>query len=215
MTVADLLTKLGGVPAERVRLEPLPGTATEEDLLAIQRREKRNCELIDGVLVEKTVGLPEAVLAGWMVTLLYRFLGHSDLGILAGASGPFRLMPGLIRMPTISFISWDQLPKRRIPTKPIVNFPPDLAVEILIAGNTKAEMERKLREYFLAGTRLVWLVNPRKRTVRVYTASDQSRLLKEDQSLDGGEVLPGLRLALGEIFAKLGRRPARRKRNER
>lgn len=212
VTVADLLKKLGGIPAERVRLEPPPGTATEKDVITIQAREKRNCELVDGVLVEKPADFPAAVLAASMGYLLYRFLTKHDLGILAGASGPFRLRRGLVRMPTISFISWSQLPKRKVPKSAIAKQYPELAIEILTPSNTKAEMDRKIREYFQSGTRLVWLVNWRKRTVRVYIAPNQSFLLKNNQSLDGDDVLPGLSLPLREVFSQLEEEPARKKR---
>jgi Uma2 family endonuclease len=215
MTVADLLVKLGGIPAERVLLEPLPGTATEEDLLTIQEREGRICELVDGVLVEKVMGLPESNLAGWLIHLLYQYLAEHDMGTLAGEAGPFRLMPRLVRMPDVSFISWDQLPNKEIPQEPVPDLYPDLAVEVLSAGNTKGEMDRKRREYFLSGTRLVWLVDPRKRCVRIYTAPDRSRLVKEDQHLDGGDVLPGLNLPRSEVFARTPRKPARKKRPKR
>ncbi len=98
MTVADLLEKLGGVPPERVRLKPLPGTATEEDLIAIQDRENRNCELIDGTLVEKPLGYLEPSLAVWITILLGDYLKQHDIGNLAGESGSTRLMPGLVRI---------------------------------------------------------------------------------------------------------------------
>jgi Uma2 family endonuclease len=64
-------------------------------------------------------------------------------------------------------------------------------------------MERKLRDYFAAGARLVWLVDPAARTVAVYTAPDQSTSLREDQTLDGGPVLPGFTLPLRDLFAEL------------
>lgn len=211
MTVAELLEKLGGVPAERVRLDPPPGTATEKDVIAVKRHEGRLCELVEGVLVEKAMGFAESNLAGWMIFLLYQYLADHDLGVLVGADGAMRLMPGLVRIPDVSFVSWSQLPNRTIPTKAIPNLHPDLAVEVLSRSNTKAEMERKLRDYFLVGTQLVWLVNPRKRTVRVYTAPDESRLLQEEESLDGGDVLPGLSLPLREVFAKLESKPAPKK----
>jgi Uma2 family endonuclease len=211
MTVAELLEKLGGIPPERVRLQPPPGTATEEDLLAIQEREGRMCELVDGVLVEKPVGYPESSLAAWIITLLTNFAHQHDLGNVAGESGSARLMPGLVRIPDVSFISWDRLPERMIPTDPILSLAPDLAAEILSPSNTKREMDMKIREYFLSGVRLVWLVDPRKRCVRVYTAPDRSRLLKEDQTLDGGEVLPGLSLPVHQIFERLPRRQPRRR----
>jgi Uma2 family endonuclease len=203
MTMAELLTKLGGVPAERVLLDPTPGTAKVKDVIAVERREGRICELVDGVLVEKAMGLEESFLAMWMGFFLQDFLVQNDLGILAGESGPFRLMPRLVRIPDISFVSWDQLPNRELPRNPIPPLFPDLAVEVLGPSNTKREMDRKIREYFLSGTRLVWIVNPIKRCVRVYTAPDESRLFQEDQPFDGGDVLPGFRLSLRDVFARM------------
>ncbi len=88
-------------------------------------------------------------------------------------------------------------------------------MEILSPSNTKGEMALKVREYFLAGVRLVWLVDPRKRTVRVYTAPDQSVRLTEGEALDGGDVLPGLRLPLREVFARTPKaRPRKKRRKE-
>ena len=72
----------------------------------------------------------------------------------------------------------------------------------LSKSNTKSEMARKLGEYFQAGVRLVWLVNPKTQTVHVYTAVDQLVPLKGDQALDGGDVLPGFSLPLFELFAR-------------
>jgi Uma2 family endonuclease len=215
MTVAELLKKLGGIPAERVLLDPPPGTATEKDVLAVEQREGRICELVDGVLVEKAMGFTESFLALRIAFFLQGFLERRALGILAGADGTLRLWPGLVRIPDISFISWDQLPKRKLPKKPIPDLYPDLAVEVISRKNTKAEIDRKLHEYFRSGTRLAWVVDPRKRTVRVYTAPDRSRLVTEDQSLDGGDVLPGLSLPLREVFAQLEEEPARKKRAKR
>jgi hypothetical protein len=69
-TLADLLTRLGGIPPERVRFHPPPGTGTEQDVLDIHRREKRLCELVDGVLVEKGMGYRESLLAGVFIEVL-------------------------------------------------------------------------------------------------------------------------------------------------
>ena len=60
LSVADLLHHLGDVPAGRVRLEPVPGTATEHDVVTVHDRENRLCELVDGVLVEKVMGFDES-----------------------------------------------------------------------------------------------------------------------------------------------------------
>jgi Uma2 family endonuclease len=202
-TLADVLERLGGINPRRVRLHPTPGKATERDVLNIHARTDRLYELVDGVLVEKVMGYPEAMLTVWLAHLLQGFLDTHDLGILAGADGTVRLMQGLVRIPDLSFISWDRLPGRKIPAEPIPQLAPDLAIEVLSKGNTKKEMQRKLREYFLTGVRRVWFVDPKRRTVEVFTAPDQSVLLTEDQTLDGGDVLPGLVLPVCKIFARL------------
>ena len=64
-------------------------------------------------------------------------------------------------------------------------------------------MARKVREYFDSGCRLVWLVDPRTRTVAVYTSLAKTIVLTEKQTLTGGDVLPGFRLPLGKLFGLL------------
>ena len=97
------------------------------------------------------------------------------------------------------------MPNRRRPSKPIPALTPDLAVEVLSKRNTKREMTRKRKEYFRSGVILVWEMNPRKRTVRVYTALDQFCDLSADDTLTGDPVLPGFTLPLAKLFAELDR----------
>jgi Uma2 family endonuclease len=89
--------------------------------------------------------------------------------------------------------------------EPIPGLAPDLVVEVLSESNTEGEMARKRREYFTAGVRIVWLIDPEGRTVEVFVSEDQSTVLDEGQTLDGGNVLPGFTLLLGELFAELDR----------
>jgi Uma2 family endonuclease len=209
-TMADLLDRierLGGIPADRILMKPTPGTATEADLLAAARRpRKRICELLDGILVEKAMGLRESFLAVFLSALLNEFVRTRNLGIITGEQGTMRIVPGLVRIPDIAFLSWDRLPGRRIPDEPIPQVFPDLAVEILSESNTPGEMERKRRELFAAGTRLVWEVNPRNQTAAVYTSPSDVVILTEADALDGGDVLPGFVLPLRDLFGELDRR---------
>lgn len=202
-TLADLLSRLGGIPPERVRFYPLPGTATEADVVEIEARENRLCELVDGVLVEKPMGYRESVLATWIATFLNNFVMPRKLGLVSGADGMMRLFPGLVRIPDVAFVSWARLPGGRVPSEPIPQLVPDLAVEVLSEGNTKAEMKRKRGEYFEAGVRLVWLIDPQTRTAAVFTGPEQFSTLNEDAALDGGAVLPGFVLPLRELFASI------------
>jgi Uma2 family endonuclease len=202
-TVADLLDHFGNISPRRIRLRPAPGTAVERDVIAIQDREDRLYELVDGVLVEKVMGYPESRLAVWLAHLLQSFLDEHDVGILAGSDGPLRLLPGLVRIPDVSFVCWDRLPNRQAPDEAIPELAPDLAVEILSEGNTPKEMERKLKDYFFAGVRLVWYVDMNRRAVDVFTEPDQGVHFEEGQTLDGGAVLPGFTLPLRRLFSKV------------
>jgi Uma2 family endonuclease len=205
-TLADLRKRLGGIPLDRIWFRPAPGTATEKDVLDVEARENRLCELVDGTLVEKAVGFEEARLALRLGHLISAYLDENDLGICVGADGMMRIATGLLRIPDVSFVAWDKLPGRESPTGPIPALAPDLAVEVLSEGNTKAEMIRKVREYFETGVRLVWLIDPKKRTARVFSAPEKSILVRADQALDGGNVLPGFVLLLAELLDR-GRRP--------
>ena len=205
-TLADLQEHLGGIPPDRIRLIPPPGLATEDDLLRIQTEEDRLFELIDGVLVEKTMGYYESVLATVFIQLIRNYLDDNNLGIVLGSDGTLRILPAQVRAPDVSFLSWRHFPNRKLVRKAIPNLAPDLAIEVLSPSNTKREMDRKLREYFQAGTQLVWYVDPEPRTVTVYTSVTQSEILGEDQSLDGGDVLPGFQLSIRDLFARAGER---------
>ncbi|MCH8244057.1 MAG: Uma2 family endonuclease [Planctomycetes bacterium] len=204
-TVADLLHHLGDVPAERIRLRPHPGTATEADVVRINERKQGLVELVDGVLVEKAMGFYESHLAMALGYLLQDFLKEHDLGIVVGADGMMRLAPGLVRLPDVAFLSWEKFPNREIPREPIPDLAPDLAVEVISQGNTPAEMNRKCGEYFDAGVRLVWYLYPKTRTMDVFTQEARETPVSETISVDGGEVLPGFRLSLDELFAAADR----------
>ena len=199
-TVADLLDRLGDIPAERVRLLPTPGTATEQDVLNVHAREKRLCELVDGVLVEKPMGFNESLVAMRIVILLGAFIEGKKLGVISGESGMVRLLPGLVRIPDVAFLSAEKLPGRKPPLEPIPQIYPDLAVEVLSKSNTRREMAMKLDEYFTVGVRLVWIVDPRKRTVAVYHSPSDAQVLDETQTLGGEDVLPGFKVQIKQIF---------------
>jgi Uma2 family endonuclease len=205
-TFAEVLAYLGDIPPERIRLRPPPGTATEDDAIHSKARFGRLCELVDGTLVEKPVGYYESRVAAVLGRFIEGFLEEHDLGIVLGAAGMVRVEPGQIREPDVSFFSWSHFPKRLLPRVEILDMTPDLAVEVLSPGNTKAEMARKRREYFLGGAQLVWEVDPEKRTVRVYTAPDESTLLRQNRTLDGGNVLPGFSLSIQHWFDRVGKR---------
>lgn len=105
----------------------------------------------------------------------------------------------------MAFVSSDRLAGRRGPSDAIPVLAPDLVVEVLSPGNTPADMARKRDEYFRAGVRMLWEVDPRSRAVRVYTALDRVIDLTVTDTLAGDPVLPGFTLPLARLFAELDR----------
>ncbi len=201
-TVGDLYLRFGPVPLSRVRLLPDGRAATEEDVIVIHDREGRLFELVDGVLVEKAMGTWESYLAQRLGRLLGNYVEDRGLGFVLGADGMARLMPGLIRIPDVSFVSWEQLPVREVPDTPMLKLAPDLAVEVISPGNTRQEMEQKLSDYFAQGVRLVWYMYPKSREVHVFTSPEKCRVLQEADELTGDDVIPGFRLPLLTFFAQ-------------
>ena len=205
-TLADLMDRLGNVPLERIRLHPFPGTATIADVARLCDREpKCLCELVDGVLVEKVKGYQESRLAIRLAQALQNYLDTNDLGILSGSDGPHQILADQVRFPDVAFISYDRIPEHADPTTKVPNWVPNLAVEILSAGNTRTEMARKLRDYFDAGVELVWYVDPADRTVRVYHSAESVTTLAEADWLDGEQLLPGFRLSIRDWFERANR----------
>ncbi len=200
---AEWIHALGDVPLERIIFDPWPGTATESDLLHFVERDKL-CELIDGTLVEKPVRYGEAIIAMNLVTLLGAYVSAHRLGAVSGPDGTMRLVSsGRVRLPDVSFVSTSRLPTtlEAIPT-----LAPDLAVEVLSPGNTKGEIDQKLKEYFESGTRLAWVIDPPTRTVAVYHPPGLLvRVSKEDDALDGEDVLPGFTAPVAELFRNVPR----------
>ena len=105
--------------------------------------------------------------------------------------------------PDVSFICWERFPDAKAPKAAIYSVAPDLAVEILSEGNTPQEMARKLREYFQAGVRLVWYIEPQSRTARAYTAEHDWTEISANGLLLGGDVLPGFELPLAQLFDRV------------
>ena len=138
-----------------------------------------------------------------IATALNVFVRPRRLGVVTSADGMIKLFPGLVRIPDVAYVSRERLPGGRVPPDPIPHLVPDLAVEVLGKSNTPAEMARKRREYFEAGVRLVWLVDPVPRSVAVFTGAEQFTTVDADGSLDAGAILPGFTLALRELFAEL------------
>ncbi len=204
-TIDELLENLGGISPKRVLLNPWPGTATIKDVIRhVDGPRKRLVELIDGTLVEKPMGFAESMVATELSGLLRNHLvANGRPGVLTGEAGTIRVLEQFVRIPDIAYTSWERMPNGRVPVAKVPEVVPNLCVEVLSAGNTVAEMARKLKEYFVAGVDLVWFIDPDSRTVRVFTSPDDVTTLTAKDTLTGGTVLPGFAVPVAELFAGL------------
>lgn len=108
--------------------------------------------------------------------------------------------PPTVRRPDAAFVSFGRWPAGSLPDG-FWPFAPDLAVEVVSPSNAAADMQEKVLQYLAAGTEIVWVVQPRTRTVEVWRPGLDVRVLREDDLLEGGGVLPGFGVLVHELFA--------------
>ena len=156
-------------------------------------------ELVDGVIVELPHRMfTEGVLIGKIGEALQNFVQQHALGQVA-AGGSFLTGINNVRVPDVSFISNQDLEGEN--TDEIIQKAPTLAVEIISKNDTYGDVDDKADEFLAAGTQMVWIVNPRRRTVAVHTPDALPQLHNIGDLISGGAVLPGFELPVAEIFA--------------
>jgi Uma2 family endonuclease len=181
---------------------------TAEELLRMPRSDAYvdyDFELVRGELVRVTpAGREHGVLSVFLAYELTTFVRRRSLGRVYADGVGYILArnPDTVRGPDVSFVSRT----REAALKAVRGFipgAPDLAVEVRSPDNSLADLVVKADEYLAAGTRLVWIVDPRPRTVEVRRPGLPGATLSGDAVLDGGEVLPGFSLPLSRLFGEL------------
>ena len=173
---------------------------TADDLLALPDDGMRH-ELIQGELQSMA---PAEYEHGRVVLRLGRivasFIEAPGLGDALGAETGFRIGvdPDTVRAPDFAFVSRERLPEVTSPRGFGIGAP-DLAAEVVSPGDSYSEVEEKVLDWLRAGTRLVWVVDPRTRTVAVHDASGNVSILTD--VLTGGNVLPGFECRISDLFA--------------
>lgn len=206
VTLADLVDSIGDIPLSRICFSPLPGTATQEDLIRLNDGEGKCYELIHGTLVEKAMGSFEGFLAGWIATKFNNYLEINEIGAAFGDNVPLVFSPKLVYIPDAGFISAARLPGGEFPSdKPLAEVIPNLAVEVISISNTRQEMERKLASYFECGVEEVWFVYPKQLLVYQFVPGKEPTVLGLDGTLTTSH-LPGFALSVKVLFSPPGRR---------
>ncbi|MYH30418.1 MAG: Uma2 family endonuclease [Acidobacteria bacterium] len=160
------------------------------------------CELVGGRIVRMTPTNPTHGRIEVNVAAAFRaFVRTQNLGVvMAGEVGVFTTRdPDTVRAPDVLFLSHerDALRTRR---DGFLEVAPDLVVEILSPTDRPDAVRRKLDEYFAAGVRLAWVIDPATRTVRVYRPNGGVRSVAAGDVVAGDDVLPGFVLPVDEVF---------------
>jgi Uma2 family endonuclease len=159
-------------------------------------------ELVRGMIVREP---RPGALHGRITAILTQHLGvwadSTGLGIVLNDMGfVTENDPPSVRGPDVAYVSHGRMPGTGY-ADGFWRFGPDLAVEVLSPSNRPKEIQEKVREYLAVGSRLVWVVDPRRRIVTVYDAAGGSHTIDKDGALSGDDVLPGFTLPLSRVFA--------------
>jgi Uma2 family endonuclease len=162
----------------------------------------RLLELVRGELREMApAGFDHGAVAITIGSLLLAHVKGNKLGVVVGAETGFVLArnPDVVRGADAAFVAAARIPSTGRPVK-YWEGGPDLAVEVLSPSDTVEQVEEKVDDYLAAGTPLVWVVNPRRKTVTIYRPADKPLILAETDTLDGGGVVPGFACVIARIF---------------
>ena len=178
-----------------------PKLLTADDLLKLDGEGVKG-ELIMGVLNEKVSnGLEHGEVVGNVLSPLHQFVKPRRLGRVFGSDTGILLErdPDTVREPDVAFISAERMPLD-VRVRRYSEVVPDLVVEVVSPNDRPIPLFDKAQMWLRFGARLVWIVNPETRTIVAWPQSGPARTYTEDDTLDGGDVLPGFTCAVRDIF---------------
>jgi Uma2 family endonuclease len=182
-----------------------PIQLTPTDVERASERDARHYELVDGELKEKIVGTRASFVAtqigARLNAALYPRIGFAATEVMVYCF----TKPNHGRKPDVAYVRFERMNHRSIPEGDL-HLAPDLAVEVLSPGNTGLEVEEKLNEYLESGVAMVWIVNPDRRTIRIYWNNDRTKLFHANDVIENEPLLRGFVLKVGEVFPE--ERPA-------
>ncbi len=159
-------------------------------------------ELVNGELIRMTpAGAVHGGVSFRFAGALAVYLRSHPIGVGCIADTGFILArnPDTVRAPDTAFVAKERLPGGKLP-RGFAPFAPDLAVEVLSPDDRASEVNEKIEQYLEAGTRLVVVADPKRRSVTVHRPGGEARRLGPEDVLDGGDVLPGFSIRVAELF---------------
>lgn len=172
---------------------------TDRELMALPR-DGQKYELLGGELLVSPTGFQHGYISVRLVLALGQFVAQQRLGLVVDSSTGFRMKSGDCLSPDVAFVGMERVRSQGGITPKFFQGAPDLAVEVMSPRENRRRLKQKLTVYFANGTRLAWVVNPKDRTVSIYTSFEQVESLGATDTLRGGSLLPGFALAIKELF---------------
>ena len=175
---------------------------TAEELFCMSEDDRY--ELVKGVLVPMSPppGFRHGETVLNVTFPLTSFIRAHGLGRTTGAETGYRLGrdPDTVRAPDFAFVARGRITPEMDQTR-YLDLAPDLVVEVMSPSDTARSVAAKVRDYINAGVRLIWVLDPRRRTVRIHRPGEEPRLLREGDELSGEDVLPGFTYPVADLFA--------------
>lgn len=161
----------------------------------------KDCELLDGQIVETATGAYKAWCSGQLFCALNDHCEANDVGWVFPSQLGYRFFPGRahLRKTAVSVVRKGKFPGNRL-SRGDATIPPDLAAHFIAPGETAYFVQQKVVDFLTYGTRLFWLVDVESRTSLVFRPDGSARFLREQEYLDGEDVIPGFRCRLGDLF---------------
>lgn len=176
----------------------MKGAATIGDLVRIPK-DGRKHELVEGRILVSPAGMRHARTSGRILHVVATYLEDNPIGEVYADNVGIILPNGNLRSPDVTFVRHEKLPGGESPAA-FGELVPDLAVEVLSPEDDMNAVIAKVGEFLDCGAPLVWLADPDQRTVTVYRSLSDSRRLTAEDTIDGGDALPGFRCRVGRFF---------------
>jgi Uma2 family endonuclease len=159
-------------------------------------------EIVAGEWVPVTRGTWRHGAIASNVVLLFKLYARQNPGWSVATCDPGAKLghdPQLLRGPDVAMARTERLPTGK-GAEGWLEGAPDVAIEVMSENESASTLTKKALEYLAAGARIVWVVDPEPRRVMVFTPPDHVRIVGAEDSLDGGDALPGFRCTVAEIF---------------
>lgn len=171
-----------------------------EDLLSLPA-DGKTYELVQGELtIMVPAGARHGRVAGRLLYLLAEYVYRHNLGVVYAAETGFQIArdPDTVRAADVAFVAHERLSPEE--TDGYHHLAPDLVVEVASPYDSATYLQAKVADWLAAGVRQVWVVYPDTRSIMVYDPSGRAVIHREDDVLDGEDVLPGFRCMVKEVF---------------